>query len=100
MQRQISTSTGHADLTLRYKHNDGGGFSGLKRKDFQVMSAEFVGTFFLALIIGATKVTSFPQSQPVAIGFGLVALVYCMGPISGGQLNPAVTVGTILLNNI
>lgn len=93
MQQQISTYSGQANLTLKYKHHDGGGFSGLKRKDFQVMSAEFVGTFFLSLIIGATKVTSYPQSQPVAIGFGLVALVYCTGPISGGQLNPAVTIG-------
>lgn len=47
---------------------------------------EFIGTFFLVLIIALT-------GDPVAIGLGLVALVYMGGYISGAHYNPAVTIG-------
>jgi len=45
---------------------------------------EFIGTFFLVLIIALT-------GNPIAIGLGLAALVYMGGYISGAQYNPAVT---------
>lgn len=64
-------------------------------KDFQVAAAEFIGTFMLAFIIGATK-NSPAGSAAIGIGFGLVALVYITGNISGGQLNPAVSVGLVV----
>lgn len=45
---------------------------------------EFIGTFFLVLIIALT-------GNPLAIGVGLTALVYMGGYISGANYNPAVT---------
>jgi aquaporin Z len=45
---------------------------------------EFLGTFFLVLIIAMT-------GNPLAIGIGLAALVYMGGYISGANYNPAVT---------
>src|SRR5258705_11189484 len=45
---------------------------------------EFIGTFFLVLIIALSQ-------NPLAIGIGLAALVYMGGYISGANYNPAVT---------
>ena len=45
---------------------------------------EFIGTFFLVLIIALT-------GNPLAIGAGVVGLVYFGGYISGAHYNPAVT---------
>ena len=58
---------------------------------------EFIGTFFLVLVIGLT--TNDPQLwaaggtpfAPVAIGSMLMAMVYMGGPVSGAHFNPAVT---------
>ena len=50
---------------------------------------EFIGTFFLVLIIGLS-------SNPVAIGFGLTVLVYMGAHISGAHYNPAVTISVYL----
>lgn len=47
---------------------------------------EFIGTFFLTLVIALT-------GNPIAIGAVLAALVYMGGYISGAHYNPAVTIG-------
>lgn len=55
---------------------------------------EFIGTFFLVLVIGLTVVDpGAGMFAPVAIGFTLMVMVYAGGPISGGHYNPAVTLG-------
>lgn len=54
---------------------------------------EFIGTFFLVLVIALT-------GNPLAIGVGLAALVYMGGYISGAQYNPAVTLGLLLSKKI
>ncbi|HSA83326.1 MAG TPA: aquaporin [Patescibacteria group bacterium] len=54
---------------------------------------EFIGTFFLVLIVALT-------GNPIAIGFGLAALVYMGGYISGAQYNPAVTFAVWLSKKI
>jgi len=51
---------------------------------------EFIGTFFLVLIVGLA-VQSGSEFAGVAIGLGLVALVFMGGHISGAHFNPAVT---------
>lgn len=54
---------------------------------------EFIGTFFLVLIIALT-------GNPLAIGIGLMALVYMGGYISGANYNPAVTVALIIIGKM
>lgn len=51
---------------------------------------EFVGTFFLVLVIGLT-VTSASPFAPLAIGATLMVMVYMGGHISGAHYNPAIT---------
>ncbi len=46
---------------------------------------EFIGTFFLTLVVAMT-------GNALAIGAALCALVYMGGYISGGHYNPAVTI--------
>lgn len=48
------------------------------------LKTEFIGTFFLVLVVALT-------GNPLAIGGVLVALVYMGGYISGAHYNPAVT---------
>jgi aquaporin Z len=63
--------------------------------------AEFVGTLALILIgCGAIVIGGFGGAfplgiVPIALAFGLtvMAMAYGIGPISGGHINPAVTVG-------
>ena len=54
---------------------------------------EFIGTFFLILIIGLT-------GNPVAIGLGLSVLIYMGAHISGAHYNPAVTLAMFLNEEI
>ena len=56
--------------------------------------AEFIGTFFLVLTVGCVVIPSTPGViPPLAIGAALMVMVYAAGHISGGHLNPAVTLG-------
>lgn len=60
---------------------------------------EFVGTMFLILIIGCS-VAFAGDFAPLAIGVGLMALVYMGGHVSGAHYNPAVTLGALLTKKI
>ncbi|MGB1375700.1 MAG: aquaporin, partial [Rhodothermales bacterium] len=53
---------------------------------------EFVGTFFLVLIIGLA-VELGDVLAPLVIGVGLTALVYMGGHVSMAHYNPAATLG-------
>lgn len=58
---------------------------------------EFIGTFFLALVIGLTVIEpNIGNFAPLAIGCTLMIMVYAGGSISGGHYNPAVTLGVWL----
>ena len=50
---------------------------------------EFIGTFFLVLVIGLT-------GNPIAIGIMLMVMVYMGGHISGAHYNPAVSIAMII----
>lgn len=53
---------------------------------------EFIGTFFLVLVIGLTVIEpGAGVMAPLAIGATLMVMIYAGGPISGGHYNPAVT---------
>ena len=54
---------------------------------------EFIGTFFLVLVIGLTSIN--PGTSviaPLAIGAVLMVMVYAGGHLSGAHYNPAVTI--------
>jgi aquaporin Z len=56
---------------------------------------EMIGTFFLVLTVGLTVLGQTPFA-PLAIGSALMIGVYMAGPVSGGHLNPAVTLAVWL----
>lgn len=54
--------------------------------------AEFIGTFFLALVVGLTIVPpSVGPFAPLAIGAVYAVMICAVGDMSGGYFNPAVT---------
>jgi aquaporin Z len=57
--------------------------------------AEAVGTFLFVFAIIAA-VNNAGDFAPLAIGFALMVLVYATGHISGGHLNPAVSLGALI----
>ena len=59
--------------------------------------AEFIGTFFLVLTIGCTVIPGAAGViPPLAIGAALMVMVYAAGHVSGGHLNPAVTLAVFV----
>ena len=59
--------------------------------------AEFIGTFFLVLTVGCTVIPGAAGViAPLAIGAALMVMVYAAGHISGGHLNPAVTLAVFI----
>ncbi|HEX5005270.1 MAG TPA: aquaporin [Gemmatimonadales bacterium] len=61
----------------------------------KLLLTEFIGTFFLVLTIGLTVVAQSPFA-PLAIGSGLMMMVYMGGHVSGAHYNPAVSLAIFL----
>lgn len=65
--------------------------SNMKRKAAPYL-AEFVGTFVLCFTVGCCGLSpALSRWGPLAVALVLMAMVYAAGPISGGHLNPAVS---------
>jgi len=62
--------------------------------------AEFVGTFVLSMTVGCCVLIGNSTWNPLAIGLVLMVMIYATGPISGGHLNPAVTISAVLCEKI
>lgn len=58
------------------------------------LGAEFIGTFLLTAIIIVS------QGSAIAVMFALVGIVLLIGVVSGGHLNPAVTIGAWVTRRI
>lgn len=100
MRGQLATGQRQADLTLNYDHHIGGIENGFKFKDFQVISAEIVGTFYLCFVVSMTATNPLSFGAPYAIGLALMSAVYMTGPVSGGQVNPAIATALIVRNKL
>lgn len=57
-------------------------------------SAEFLGTFLYTFTVIKVSLNSKQDFGATAIAFVLMALVYTLSPISGGHLNPAISLAT------
>lgn len=61
----------------------------------KALVTEFIGTFFLVLTIGLA-IASGTDVAPLAIGAGLMVMVYMGGHISGAHYNPAITLAAVM----
>jgi len=76
-----------------------------KEETFNVESlapyiAEFVGTFILVFTVGCCSITGSGIWNATAIGSVLMVMIYATGPVSGGNLNPAVSLALFLSGKI
>ena len=69
---------------------------------FQAMFAEFIGTFFLMLVIMGVAVDrkSDPGFAGISIGFTVTAVIMVLGAFTGASINPARTFGPYLIDLI
>ena len=64
---------------------------------FKNYLVEFIGTYFLVFVVGATALFVGDGVIPaIAIGFTLMIMVYAGGHISGGHYNPAVSLAAAI----
>lgn len=62
--------------------------------------AEFVGTFVLVFTVGSCVLAGSPAWNATAIGGILMVMVYATSSVSGGHLNPAVSMALYLTRNM
>mmetsp|Transcript_43234 Transcript_43234/g.69093 ORF Transcript_43234/g.69093 Transcript_43234/m.69093 type:complete len:1036 (+) Transcript_43234:78-3185(+) len=62
--------------------------------------AELVGTFFLVLTVGFVSLAGTATWNPLAIALVLMVMIYCTGSVSGGNLNPAVSLALVLCKQL
>ncbi|MBX7077045.1 MAG: aquaporin family protein [Methanobacteriaceae archaeon] len=67
---------------------------------FQALFAEFIGTFFLVLVVMGVAVDkkADPGFAGLSIGMTITTIIILLGGISGGSINPARTFGPYLID--
>jgi len=68
--------------------------------EFVPYAAEFVGTFMLVFTAGYCSIHPDALMNTTAIAVVLMAMVYCFKDVSGGHLNPAVTLALALIGQV
>ena len=61
---------------------------------------EFIGTFFLVLVIGLVVLSGKGDFAPIAIGSVLMVMIFAGAHVSGAHYNPAVTLAVLLRGRI
>ena len=74
--------------------------AGSRRYTINKLSVEFIGTFFLVLIIGMVVKNDLGVASPLIIGLGLTSIIYAGYDISGAHYNPMVTIGVLIMKRI
>ena len=73
----------------------------MEQESIKKYIAEAFGTMVLTLVgCGTAVVTGNVVAIALAFGLSVVAMAYCIGPISGCHINPAITVGMLLNGRI
>jgi glycerol uptake facilitator-like aquaporin len=76
----------------------------LEYSDYQACFGEFIGMFiflFLAIFSAISADAAFaPIVTPIAFGASLTVAILIVGSVSGGHLNPAVTMAMLISGNI
>jgi aquaporin Z len=58
--------------------------------------SEFIGAFFLVLVVVLSANNSQAEWSPLAVGSILMALIYGLAPISGAHFNPAISLAYVM----
>jgi len=61
---------------------------------------EFVGTFVLVFTVGCNVLCGNSTWAATSIAMSLMVMIYCTGPISGGNLNPCVSLSLALCGKL
>jgi aquaporin Z len=61
---------------------------------------EFIGTFFLVLVVGMVVTGGKGDFSPIAIGSVLMCMIFAGAHVSGAHYNPAVTLAVLLRGRI
>ncbi|CAE7217927.1 glpF6 [Symbiodinium natans] len=73
----------------------------MKPLTFEALSAEFVGTFVVAFTVGCTTLSGIQLDwASVSIAAVSMVMMYAFGPISGGHLNPSISISMFLIGKL
>jgi glycerol uptake facilitator-like aquaporin len=84
------------------EESGGGGLYGSQIDASHILGAaiaELVGTFILVFVVMAVATDQRPPAAiaPVAVGFALAVGVFIAGPVTGGSVNPARSLGPMIV---